>query len=243
MYTARNKIIIALDDMKRDEALSLVVETKDFAATYKVGLSLFTAYGPELLRDIKALGADIFLDLKFHDIPMQVEKAIAAALKYEPKFLTIHALGGKKMMEAAALACAGSKTRLLAVSVLTSMDQKAWETVGFSQKIEDSVTNLLELAHSSGVKGFVLSPLELEAVRKRFKSDCFLVSPGVRPSGAELHDQSRVSTVREAIQAGADCIVIGRPVSKALDSRNAAKCLHEEVFMASEDQSISESYV
>lgn len=225
---AKNKLIIALDDMDMATALHTVRITKEYASTYKIGLTLFTAHGPSLLREVNALGCSIFLDLKFHDIPMQVAKAVEAALQYFPKYLTVHAMGGCKMLREAAAAARGSSTNLLAVSVLTSFAQEDLREIGNHNSIDDAVTMLTDGAYRAGIRGFVASPLEIANLRKRF-SDAILVAPGVRPTSADAHDQTRITTPKNAIMFGADALVIGRPITKAHDVARACRNIHDEI--------------
>lgn len=232
MENPQEKLIIALDDVDFDSAIKIATLTKPFASTFKVGLSLFTAWGPEIIKELKELSVDVFLDLKLFDIPMQTKKAVQAALKYEPRFLTVHAMGGKKMLSEASVISQGSNTTLLAVSVLTSFDQQDYADVGFKDSINDGVVRLLDLAFVSGIRGFVASPQELIHLRKRFGSDCFLVCPGVRPRGSDLNDQSRVMTPKEAIMASANALVVGRPITKAPNIVEAAQGIYQDIESA-----------
>ncbi len=229
MNNAAKKLIIALDDLGLDEALKLVEETRDFAQTFKIGLSLFSAHGPAIVKQIKSLGVEVFLDLKLHDIPMQVAKAVESALKLGPKFLTIHALGGQQMLREAACVAKGSNTTLLAVSVLTSMDHQQWQDLGFSESIEQSVERLLALSFESGVRGFVASPHEAAKLKQSYHSQCILVVPGVRPASASMDDQKRIMTPYQAIKAGADYLVVGRPITKSADIAMSAKNINQEI--------------
>ncbi len=228
MNNARKKLIIALDDLDQESAIKIVEQTLDFAECYKVGLSLFTALGPAIIKDLKARGAEVFLDLKLHDIPMQVAKAVEKALPLEPKFLTVHALGGAAMLKEAARVAEGSKTTILAVSVLTSMDASAWHQLGFNERIEEGVFRLLDMARNNGVQGFVASPHEASALKKAFPG-CTLVCPGVRSSLGTMDDQKRTLSAQEAILAGADYLVVGRPITKSEDVVMSAKSINHEI--------------
>ncbi len=232
MNNAAKKLIIALDDLSLDEALRVVEKTKAFAETYKIGLSLFCAYGPSIIREIKALGVEIFLDLKLHDIPMQVAKAVESALKFEPKFLTLHALGGRAMLQAATKVAQGTTTKLLAVSVLTSMDLPEWQNLGFSESIDKSVNRLLDLSFESGVRGFVSSPHEAAALKLRFLEDAVLVCPGIRSNSGAPDDQKRIMSAFQAIEEGADYLVVGRPITKSEDLAMSAKNINQEITEA-----------
>lgn len=237
MEKAKEKLIIALDDLSLEQAIKLVEQTHNFAETYKVGLSMFYAFGNEILKELKQFkGVEIFLDLKLHDIPMQVAKAVEVVLKYEPKFLTIHASGGFSMMKEAAKASANTDTKLLAVSVLTSLDQQQWSSLGFSHSIENSVSKMLDMAFEAGIAGFVLSPKELLKTKERFNEQAVLICPGIRPSsGIKTDDQKRTMTAGQAIALGADHLVIGRPITKAANVLEAAKQINEEITIALSD--------
>jgi orotidine-5'-phosphate decarboxylase len=226
---AAKKLIIALDDLDFAAALKFVQLTKSFAATFKVGLSLFSAYGPKIVYEIKALGVDVFLDLKLHDIPMQVKKAVENILPLAPRFLTIHALGGRAMLEESVKMVQGSPTTLLAVSILTSLDHNDYRELGFNDNIEHGVMNLSNLAFLSGIRGLVVSPHEVAQLRARYKNNCYLVCPGVRPLGSDNNDQSRIMTPKEAIIAGADALVVGRPLTKATHVLEVLQHIHQEI--------------
>lgn len=232
MEKARKKLVIALDDLDFDSALELIKLTKPYAQTFKIGLSLFIAHGPKIIEAIKALEVDIFLDLKLCDIPMQVEKAVENALAFEPKFLTLHALGGASMLKAAANVAKGSSTTLLCVTILTSIDNQSFAELGFRDSLLDEVLRLSRLVFDAGIHGFVSSPHEVAYLRREFKKDCFLMAPGVRPLGAFKDDQSRIMTPTMAIKAGVDAVVVGRPITKALNSALMAKNINQELTLA-----------
>ena len=210
---------------------------------FKIGSQLFTAAGPEAVREISKLETDIFLDLKFHDIPNTVAGAIlAVAALPGVQLVNVHALGGTAMMQAAAQAVSAGvpmgadRTRLLAVTLLTSMDQKAIREVGIGGPPKSRVVKLAKLAQSAGVDGVVASVQEAKAIRKACGRDFLIVTPGVRPKegGAEAKkdDQARTATPYEAIKAGADYIVVGRPILAAADPRAAAKEVVDEISSA-----------
>jgi orotidine-5'-phosphate decarboxylase len=229
MSTAAQKLIIALDDLDEAAALAMVEKTKAYAQTYKVGLNLFCAYGPAIVKQISSLGVDIFLDLKLHDIPMQVAKAVETVLVLEPRFLTIHAAGGAQMLECAAQAASGSKTTLLAISVLTSLNQQDYQRLGFTDDIADGVNRLTDLAYASGIHGFVCSAKEAKNLKARFQNQCFLVCPGIRSGVQDLFDQARTLSAGDAIKACADALVVGRPITKAADAAAAAQDINRAI--------------
>jgi orotidine-5'-phosphate decarboxylase len=195
----------------------------------KVGLELYTAVGPEAVRAVHDAGSACFLDLKLHDIPETVGRAVAAAAKLGVKYLTVHAAGGPGMLARAAEAARGSSTRLLAVTVLTSLDDEELAAVGLDGGVEGAARRLGGLAVDAGIDGLVCSPHECVDLRHALGSDPLLVVPGVRPSGAEAGDQKRVATPRQAIEDGADLLVIGRPIRDATDRRAAARAIVAEI--------------
>ncbi|MCA9508438.1 MAG: orotidine-5'-phosphate decarboxylase [Myxococcales bacterium] len=232
MNNAAKKLIIALDDLNFADCCALVEKTRDFAATYKIGVSLFCAHGPTIVKELKSYGVDIFLDLKLHDIPMQVSKAVEQAIDLEPKFLTLHALGGYTMLKEAAHVACGSKTQLLAVSVLTSMDEEQWRILGFADSVKDGVERLIVMSYEAGVRAFVSSPHEAASLKKLFKNDCIAVCPGVRPADAQHDDQKRIMTPYQAINNGADFLVVGRPITKSADVVMSAGNINAEINKA-----------
>jgi orotidine-5'-phosphate decarboxylase len=186
-------------------------------------MELFPRGGPDLVRSIRAEGYGVFLDLKFHDIPNTVAGAVRSAAELGVRFATVHASGGKAMLAAAAEAAAGTGTTLLAVTVLTSLDDADLADVGFSLGTKDAVLRLADLAAASGIGGIVCSANEVEAVRARLGKDVVLVTPGVRMPGGDAGDQKRVVTPSEAVRRGADYIVAGRPITRAKDPAAAAR--------------------
>jgi len=205
------------------------------AGFLKVGSQLFTAEGPRAVERLAALGFGIFLDLKFHDIPNTVAGAVAAAAGLpKVRLLTVHASGGLKMMQAAREAAGGGKTRpsLLSVTILTSMDAPALRRVGFAGSPQSRALALARLAKTAGLDGVVASAHEVRTIRRACGPKFIIVVPGVRPSSALQNDQARVATPAEAIRAGADYLVVGRPITQALHPRRAAVEIVEEIASA-----------
>ena len=229
----RQRLIVALDLPARDQALAMARRLAPYAATFKLGLELFTRCGPGVVADLKELGCGVFLDLKFHDIPNTVAAAVRAACALDADFLTLHLAGGQRMTEAAAAAAAGSRTTLLGVTVLTSSDLATLAATGVAAKaVEDQVLRLARLGFEGGVHGLVASPLEASLLRQVFGSDFPLVTPGVRPQGAAAADQHRVATPATAIANGATHVVVGRPLTCADDPVAAARNLLDSLAQA-----------
>ncbi|MEM7434708.1 MAG: orotidine-5'-phosphate decarboxylase [Myxococcota bacterium] len=229
-HDARSRIALALDVPDLDSATRLIEQTHPFIGVYKVGLELFTAAGPYAVEAVRESDAACFLDLKLHDIPATMARAVRSAAALGAQYLTVHASAGAQALEGA-LAEARSM-KLLAVTVLTSFDAKSLAAVGFRQSPEVTAVDLAGLAWESGVRGFVSSAHESGQLRARFGGDAFLVTPGIRPHDAATGDQKRVMTPREAIGAGSDLLVIGRPVRDAVDPAAAASKLLDEVDAA-----------
>ncbi len=226
----RNPIIVALDVPEASRALALADVLAPVSGALKVGLELFTAAGPELVRALRAGGAPVFLDLKLHDIPHTVARAVEAAVRLDVQMLTVHAAGGRAMLEAAGQAArtaahaAGRPPPLvLGVTVLTSLDDAALAETGVTCPAAAQVERLARLAVSAGLPGLVCSPLELPGLRAALPRTVQLVTPGIRPTGAAAGDQKRILSPREALAAGADWLVIGRPILAAPDPRAAAE--------------------
>jgi orotidine-5'-phosphate decarboxylase len=192
---------------------------------FKVGKELFTAEGPALVREIVGQGEKVFLDLKFHDIPNTVAGAVAAAARLDVSLMNVHAAGGAAMMEAAARAAKGSGARLLAVTVLTSLDAAALQAVGYTDSPDRLVLRMARLAREAGLDGVVAAPTEVAMLRKELGAQFILVTPGIRPPGSSADDQARIAGPREAVRAGADYIVVGRPITQAPDPAAAARNL------------------
>jgi orotidine-5'-phosphate decarboxylase len=227
----RDRLIVALDVATQREALSLVSDLADDVSFFKIGLQLYTAAGPEILRAVAATGANVFLDLKLHDIPNTVAKAVAAAAQTGAKMLTIHLSGGRHMIEAA-VAAAPDDLLLLGVTVLTSATDETLRECGIASTAEEQVIRLTELGLRGGMSGFVTSPHETDSVRARIGEEMKIVTPGVRPIWAGADDQKRFMTPREAVQRGADYLVIGRPITAHAKPREAVAKIVEELSEA-----------
>ena len=235
-----DKLIVALDVDTPAQALSLVNKLNTVAGMFKIGSTLFTLAGPQIVRDIVNSGAKVFLDLKFHDIPHQVAGAARSAAQLGVTLFTIHASGGADMMRAAVDAVADVAERegrepakVLAVSVLTSIDANTLAQIGVNSSPEESVLRLVKLAEQSGVDGIVASPQEAAAIRASVSNDKLLiVTPGIRPAANDAGDQRRVSTPAAALAAGADYLVVGRPITGAPDPVAAARQIAAEMQQA-----------
>ena len=228
MTKATDKIIVALDVGSKKEALDLVAQLHGEISIFKIGLQLFTAAGPESVRAVLATGAKIFLDLKLHDIPNTVAGAVTAAGQLGATMLTLHLTGGRDMLDAA-VAAKTVGLELLGVTALTSMDSKTLLETGIHSSIEEQVQRLADMAAATGLDGVVASPHEIKALRARFGDKLKIVTPGVRPSWAEPDDQKRFTTPREALQNGADYLVIGRPITAHEDPREAVRKILAEL--------------
>jgi orotidine-5'-phosphate decarboxylase len=214
-----SRLIIALDFATAEQALAFVKDLQPSQCKLKVGFELFVAAGPELVRDLVARGFAVFLDLKFHDIPNTVASACRAAAQLGVWMLNVHASGGSTMMQAAqaALADLPNPPKLIAVTVLTSMDKAQLASTGIQVEPEAQVQYLAKLAQSSGLDGVVCSAQEAAVLRAQLGDEFLLVTPGIRPEGSEKGDQSRVMTPKQAKQAGVSYIVVGRPITQASD--------------------------
>jgi len=232
----KDRLIIALDVDSEDKALEAVRRLKKSARFFKVGFELFSSCGPDIVGKIRKSGCEVFLDLKFHDIPNTVAKAARSVTGLGVYMFNVHALGGFDMMKAAAVACAEEATRLkiakpriLAVTVLTSMDENALKKTGINYNISSQVVRLAKLAKDAGLDGVVASPQEAKIIRESLGKDFLIVTPGVRPASAEPGDQKRIATPKEAIDAGADFIVVGRPILEAGDPVKSAQDILKEI--------------
>ena len=218
----RDSLIIALDVNSATQAQQIVQSIGESASTYKVGKQLFTAEGPQIVRDLIASGKKVFLDLKFHDIPNTVAAAVRQASQLKVSMLTVHASGGSKMLKAAAEA-AGADTLVLAVTVLTSLSDADLSEIGVAGNVQAQVLRLAALARANGIRGLVASAHEARELRRELGDDFAIVTPGVRPAGAEKGDQARVVTPADALRAGASHIVVGRPITEAANPAQAAR--------------------
>jgi len=212
-------IFVAIDTPDLSRALEIAEAVRDNAGGVKLGLEFFSSNGPDGIRRIGALGLPVFLDVKLHDIPNTVGKAVEALAPLEPAILTVHATGGRAML-AAAKAAAPAKTKIVAVTVLTSLDQSDLAEAGVNGSAADQVERLARLARASGVDGIVCSGAEVSAARAAWPTGFFVV-PGVRPAGSEVADQKRVVTPAQALADGASVLVIGRPITGAPDPAQA----------------------
>ncbi|HEY3926851.1 MAG TPA: orotidine-5'-phosphate decarboxylase [Candidatus Koribacter sp.] len=219
-----DKLILALDVDNSRQAQQIVQSVGDSVSTFKVGKQLFTAEGPQIVRDLVAGGKKVFLDLKFHDIPNTVASAVRQATELRVSMLTVHASGGSKMLKAAADA-AGDKALVLAVTVLTSLSDNDLSEIGIAGNVQAQVLRLGALARANGIRGLVASAHEARELRRELGDDFAIVTPGVRPAGAEKGDQARVVTPGDALRAGASHIVVGRPITEAKDPAAAARAI------------------
>ncbi len=227
---AAERLIVALDVNSRESALALVASLRPRVTRFKVGTELFTACGPGLIREILDRGGQVFLDLKFHDIPNTVARAAVVVARLGVGMFTIHLSGGALMarraadeLEAHCQVYRVPKPKILGVTVLTSLASADLEQLGVTRSIEEQVVSLARMAKTAGLDGVVSSPQEARSIREACGRDLLIVTPGIRPQGAEPDDQTRALTPRAAIEAGADYIVVGRPIVKARDPLEAAE--------------------
>jgi orotidine-5'-phosphate decarboxylase len=225
------RIIVALDFAEARSTLALTDRLDPALCRLKVGKELFTAEGPRFVEQLVAKDFGVFLDLKFHDIPNTVAKACEAAARLGVWMLNVHACGGRAMMEAArnAVGKSGNRPLLIAVTVLTSMDQPALQETGVSGALQDQVLRLAGLAKECGLDGVVCSAQEAPLLREKLGQDFCLVTPGIRPAGADKGDQSRVVTPADALRQGSSYLVIGRPITQAPDPLLALQTIHAEI--------------
>ncbi len=232
----RNPIIAALDVPSVEQALKLAKEIAPAVGAFKIGGELFTAAGPDIVRRVRDTGAAVFLDLKFHDIPNTVAKSVASAVKLDVQMLTVHTSGGAEMMRAAEKSAQDTSKLLglpvplvLGVTVLTSSSHETLAEIGSEPDTEKQVTRLAQLAVKAGLRGLVCSPLELVVLRKILPPQIQLVTPGIRTGAEKADDQKRTLTPREAMQAGANWLVVGRPIYAAENPRAAAEQILESL--------------
>ena len=219
----KERIIVALDTDSPDAALAAARSLAGEVGLFKVGMELFPRGGPGLVREIRGAGGEVFLDLKFHDIPNTVAGAVRSAGSLGVRFATVHASGGRAMLRAAAEAARGTGVTLLAVTILTSLDDADLSEVGFAERSEQAVLRLAGMASAEGIGGIVCSAREVESVRRTVGDGTVLVTPGVRLPEDDVGDQKRVVTPSEAVRRGADYLVVGRPITRAPDPASAAR--------------------
>jgi orotidine-5'-phosphate decarboxylase len=234
---AKNKLIVALDVDQADRALELFEELRDHVGTFKIGMQLFTAAGPDIVRRIVSRGGRVFLDLKYHDIPNTVAAAGVEATRLGVSIFNIHTSGGSEMMKRTAEAVGETATRegltkptVIGVTLLTSVDQETLRQIGIDDEPAPVVRRLALLAQTSGLDGVVASAHEIKIIRAAVPNSGFvIVTPGMRSAGDPSHDQRRFMTVGEAISAGADYVVVGRPILNAESPAKAARMLLQEI--------------
>ena len=228
----KNPIIVALDVPEASAALTLAESVAPAVGAFKIGKELFVSAGPDIVKRVRDTGASVFLDLKFHDIPNTVAKAVASATRLDVQMLTVHTCGGSTMLERAlegateAAEQTGNEAPLiLGVTVLTSMDESDLNEVSVNKTPEEQVIYLAQMATGAGLNGLVCSPKEIAPLREVLSDEVKLITPGIRPVGSEAGDQKRVMSPAEAIEAGADWLVIGRPIYAADNPREAAEAI------------------
>jgi len=232
----RNPIIAALDVPTAEQALKLAEEIAAAVGAFKIGSELFTAAGPDIVRRVRATGASVFLDLKFHDIPNTVAKAVTSAVGLDVQMLTVHTSGGLDMLQAAeqaakeaALKMGRTPPLVLGVTVLTSLNSGALREIGLEANVESQVRRLATLAINAGLRGLVCSPQEVAKLKQFIPANLQLVTPGIRTGVEKADDQARTLTPKEAIAAGASWLVVGRPIYAAQDPRAAAEKILESI--------------
>ena len=232
---ARSRILFALDVESFADAKHWVSVLSGHVGMFKVGKQLFTSHGPDVVRMVENFGGDVFLDLKYHDIPNTVAKASVEAARLGVKLFNLHALGGYEMMARTVEALdkefpGKNRGKVLAVTILTSSTEDTLRQVGIEYPVREMVVRLAQLAQKAGIDGVVASPQEVELIRAACGSDFLVVTPGVRPAFASTDDQKRIMTPAEAMRAGSDYLVIGRPISAAADPLKAAEAIVEEIM-------------
>lgn len=231
-----DRLIVALDFPTMEEAVATVEKLGDSVSYYKVGMELYYSAGAEMLAYLKRANKNVFLDLKLQDIPNTVAKSLAVLTKLGANMMNVHAVGGAKMMTEAAKSVANTaiemgieRPKLIAVTILTSMDDEQFNALNYSNTISEQVVSLAKLAKASGLDGVVASPMEASAIRKACGEDFLIVTPGVRPKGSSLDDQARIATPSGALKNGASHIVVGRPITKAENKIKAANDIVAEI--------------
>ncbi len=231
-----DRLIVALDFPTLEQAKACVLELGEAVSYYKVGMELYYAVGSEIISFLKSKGKHVFLDLKLQDIPNTVAHALTVLSDLGADMMNVHAVGGKKMMaeavsavHAAAEAAGRTAPKLIAVTILTSMDDEQFADLNYKNTIAEQVISLAKLAKEAGMDGVVASPKEAAAIREACGPDFLIVTPGVRPAGSDLNDQKRVATPAGALQNGSSHIVVGRPITKAQDRQAAALAIVDEI--------------
>lgn len=240
---AKEKIIVALDVPTRAEALDLVERLYDEVGAFKIGMQLYNAEGPDIVRDIQAKGGKVFVDLKFHDIPNTVAEATRVITRRRAAIMTLHAAGGRKMLAAAAAAAHDTaeamgveKPLVVAVTVLTSISQQEFtEEIGIDRPIAEQVITWAKMAQDAGMDGVVASPKEIVDIRRACGPDFAIITPGIRPTWAAANDQSRIMTPKEAVELGATYLVIGRPITAQENQVEAARRIVAEIMEAEQN--------
>jgi orotidine-5'-phosphate decarboxylase len=237
--TAKDHLIVALDVATAEAALALADRLKGQCSWFKVGLELYIAAGPPIVEKLVNRGHSIFLDLKLHDIPNTVAAAVRSTASLGVRMLTIHAAGGPAMLTAAreAITPMANPPRLLAVTMLTSMDQAQVAAIGLPRSVQEQVVLLAKMGLDAGIHGFVCSPQEVAALRALTGPSGVLVTPGIRPAGADKGDQQRIATPAQAMRQGANYLVVGRPITQAVDPARAAEAILKEISTALADDS------
>ncbi len=231
-----DRLIVALDVNSEEKAVAMAEKLKNDVKFFKIGLELFSSCGPKIVERIEEAGCYVFLDLKFHDIPATVAKAAAAITKLKPFMFNVHALGGYEMMRRSAEAVTDEakrldivKPRILAVTILTSLDEKAMKEACVGGSPKEAVLRLSRLAKKAGLDGVVASPAETKEIRKELGKDFLIVTPGVRPGWAASDDQKRTAAPNAAIKNGADYIVVGRPITESTDPAETTREILKEM--------------
>ena len=236
IYKADDRLIVALDVDSFDSMKALVDELGDLVSYYKVGMELYYSAGSATIHYLKEHGKKVFLDLKLHDIPNTVGHSVASVTRLGVNLITVHAGGGRAMMQAAARYAkitadelGVERPKILAVTVLTSFDDKGWQEIGGHLPIQDHVLELASLAKEAGVDGVVASPKEATSIREMAGDDFLIVTPGIRPAFAQTVDQKRIATPSQAFKDGASMLVIGRPITQAIDPKAATRLILKEI--------------
>jgi len=224
---ARDRLVLALDLSEREDILRLVDDLRGAVGVFKIGLQAFIANGPGLVREIVSGGENVFLDLKIHDIPNTAGHAVAEADALGASIVTVHASGGDAMLRA----CSQTRALVLGVTMLTSLDDADVSRIGFNGSAMESAVRLARLSKSAGLRGVVASPREIAAIREACGPGFVILTPGIRPAGEDAGDQRRTMTPRDAISAGADYIVVGRPITNAKSRREAALRIVDEMSL------------